>query len=129
MEAEDAFSISVNAAGAAVAPGAVGGGVVATGHISDNNNTMGRKKVPAVAVATPNGKAFKSSGQMTTAAVNNNNHLVHVKAAALVAADDLLVISAIRRQHMKEVFQPWVMQVPPPINIPISITCISITPL
>ena len=56
---------------------------------------------------------------MTTAAnaaataVNNNNneHLVHVKAAALLQVDDLLVMSAIRRQHMKDVFQPWVMQV------------------
>jgi len=55
---------------------------------------------------------------MTTAAnaaataVNNNNneHLVHVKAAALLQVDDLLVMSAIRRQHMKDVFQPWVMQ-------------------
>lgn len=113
--------MSVNAA--AFAPGAVGG-VAAAGQISDNNNTVGRKKAPVVAaVATPNGKALKS-GLMMTTAVNNNNHLVHVKAAALVAADDLLVVSAIRRQHMKDVFQPWVMQVPLPINI--TITCISI---
>ena len=82
------------------------------------SGTANKSSAKSPAVCNSSGKIVKNNAASQGAAKSiNNNRLEHdlhykqTRSNGGPANDDMLVVSALRRQQMKDAFQPWVMQV------------------